>query len=348
MSDGSSKASLTILATLAILWSAYVGSTFLAPLTLALFLVALVWPVQGALQRWMPRALAVIITFAAVLVTMLALSAVVVWALENVWRTISGNAQRYQALYQAMADWLEENGIVLAGVWADTFNVDWMLRVGQQLLARASQTMSFWAIVIAYVLTLLVEVRHIGGSIDHYAGVGRAGLIRAGAAETARKLRLYMGVRTIVSAVTGAMIALIAYALGLPLAIEWGVIGFVLNFIPIIGPLVATVLPAAFAFAHIGDPLLAVLLFGGLTVLQFAGGNYIEPKIAGDALRLSPFIVLVAVFLWTFIWGVYGAFIGVPIAIAIACFAAQSPSSRWLLGFMGGKALPAPDGAGPS
>jgi len=338
LAGSSSKASLTLLTTLAIFWSAYVGYAFLAPLTLAVFLVAVVWPVQSALQRWMPKTIAVIVTFLLLVMTIVVLSTIVLWALDSIWRTLAANAQRYQQLYQTMADWLEEQGIALAALWAETFNVNWMLRIGQQMLARAGQTMTFWAVVIAYVLTLLVEVRYIGLGVERYTRPDIARVILAGAAETARKLRLYMVVRAVVSLATGVSMSLIAFALGLPLALEWGVIGFVLNFIPVIGPLVATVLPSAFAFAHIGDPWSAVLLFGGLTVLQFVGGSYIEPKIAGDALRLSPFIVLVAVFLWTFIWGIYGTFIGVPIAIAVACFAAQAPSSRWVLGILSGTA----------
>jgi AI-2 transport protein TqsA len=338
LAGSSLKASLTILTSLAIFWSAFVGYAFLAPLTLAFFLVAMVWPVQSAMQRFVPKTIAVIVTFLILVLTIVVLSTIVLWALDSIWRTLAGNVKRYQELYQAMANWLEEHGIVLAALWAETFNVNWMLRIGQQLLARTGQTMTFWAVVIAYVLTLLVEIRHIGLGVERYTNPDISRIIQAGTAETARKLRLYMGVRAVVSLATGVMISLIAIALALPLAVEWGVIGFVLNFIPVIGPLVATLLPTAFAFAHIGDPWSAVLLFGGLTVLQFVGGSYIEPKIAGDALRLSPFIVLVAVFLWTFIWGIYGTFIGVPIAIAVACFAAHSPSSQWVLGILSGTA----------
>jgi len=109
----------------------------------------------------------------------------------------------------------------------------------------------------------------------------------------------------------------------------------ILNFIPVVGSLIATFIPAAFALAHMGQPVLALVLLGTLTVLQFVGGNYIEPRISGDALRLSPFVILVAIFLWTFIWGIYGTFIGVPIAIAIATFVNHIPSCKWLLGFMG-------------
>jgi len=331
----SSNAALTILSVLALLWSAYVGSAFLAPLTLSVFLVALIWPIQVALCAWIPKALAVIITFLLLAALIVLLSSVTLWALESIWQTLNSNVQRYQAMYQSFADWLEKNDIIIAGLWADTFNVNWMLRFLQQMLARTGQTVSFWAVTIAYVLTALVEVEHMEGSIVKYCGPAVAATVHAGLAETARKLRLYMGVRAVVSLVTGLTITLIAFAVGLPLAVEWGVLGFVLNFIPFLGPLIATFIPALFALAHVGDPVFALLLFALLTVLQFLGGSYMEPRFSGGALRLSPFVILMTIFLWTCIWGIYGTFIGVPIVIAIAAFANHIPSWRWLLGFLG-------------
>jgi AI-2 transport protein TqsA len=64
-------------------------------------------------------------------------------------------------------------------------------------------------------------------------------------------------------------------------------------------------------------------------------GSYLEPRIAGNALSLSPTLVLFAVFLGAFIWGLFGAFIGVPIAIAIVAFCEQHPSTRWLSDILG-------------
>jgi predicted PurR-regulated permease PerM len=61
---------------------------------------------------------------------------------------------------------------------------------------------------------------------------------------------------------------------------------------------------------------LAAIVFVGLNVIQFLIGSYLEPRIAGAALSLSPFLVLFAVFFWAFLWGLPGAFIGVPIVIA--------------------------------
>src|SRR5262249_19136103 len=71
------------------------------------------------------------------------------------------------------------------------------------------------------------------------------------------------------------------------------------------------------------------ILFVGLTMIQFLIGNYLEPRITGAALAISPFAVIFAVFFWSFLWGIPGAVIGVPITIAILTLCEHSASTRW-------------------
>ena len=131
---------------------------------------------------------------------------------------------------------------------------------------------------------------------------------------------------------------------GLPLAQEWGVIAFALNYIPFIGPLVATVLPTLFAIAQFEAWQNAILVFGCLNLIQFLVGSYLEPRIAGSILSMSPFMVLFAVFFWTFLWGIAGAFIGVPIVIAVLTICEQHASSRWVAELFGAPAAHGTDG----
>ena len=129
------------------------------------------------------------------------------------------------------------------------------------------------------------------------------------------------------------MLALLA---GLELATAWGVIAFVLNDIPFIGPLVATVFPTLFALAQCESWRLAITVFLCLNLIQFLIGSYLEPRIAGAALAVSPFLVLFAVFFWAFLWGIPGAFIGVPIVIAILTVCEQRESTRWVATLLSG------------
>jgi predicted PurR-regulated permease PerM len=106
------------------------------------------------------------------------------------------------------------------------------------------------------------------------------------------------------------------------------VIAFILNFIPFIGSFVATLLPTFFAAAQFESLYAALVVFVGLNLLQFVIGSYIEPRLAGTAVSISPFMVLFTVFFWGVLWGVAGAFIGVPILIAFATVCTRHAPAR--------------------
>jgi AI-2 transport protein TqsA len=109
-----------------------------------------------------------------------------------------------------------------------------------------------------------------------------------------------------------------------------GIIAFVLNYIPFLGPLAVVVLSTLFAAAQFESWQMALAILAGMSLIQFSIGNYIEPLFAGTALAVSPFMVLFAVFFWSFLWGIPGAFIGVPMTMALLVMCEQSASTRWI------------------
>ena len=119
-------------------------------------------------------------------------------------------------------------------------------------------------------------------------------------------------------------------------ALEWGVIAFALNYIPFIGPFIATLFPTLLAMTQFSTWQAVVGSSSALNIIQFVIGSYVEPRVSGAVLAISPSVVLFAVFFWTFLWGLFGAFIGVPIAIAIITFCSYYPSSRWVADLLGG------------
>ena len=316
-------------------WALSVAESVFAPLAFALFIIAIAWPLQRRLQTKMPRLLALALTMAAVILVVVGFAWLVAWAAGRVGIFIVNDAARLQALYGAMTTWLEGHGIALAGVWANYFNVDQLIRLVQQVTSRLNTAASFLIVVFIYVLLGLLEVDDACLKLRHWRH-GRLGeVLLVGGAKTATKLRRYMLVRTLMSAITGLLVWTFAWLAGLPLAAEWGVIAFALNFIPFIGPFVATVFPTLFAVAQFKSWQMAVVVFACLNVIQFVVGSYLEPRFVGRSLSISPFIVLFAVFFWTFLWGVAGAFIGVPIVIAGLALCEQHPSTRWVVDLFG-------------
>ena len=160
-------------------------------------------------------------------------------------------------------------------------------------------------------------------------------MLTAGAQIT-RKFQKYMLVRTVASILTGLAVWLFVLLIELELSSAWGVLSFALNYLPYIGPLVVTALPALTAFIQTGSPETALFVLLGLLLIQFAIGSYLEPLISGSALAISPTVVIFSVLLWTFLWGALGAFLGVPVAIATLTICEQFPSTRWIADILSG------------
>lgn len=323
---------IAVLLTVAVL--AVAGSVF-APLAFALFIIALAWPVQRRLQTMLPRYAALALSFLLIVVTFLALGWLIAWAFGQVARWIIGESARFQQLYEVARLWLEERGIVIASFWSENFGIGWLLRTMQTISGRLNSTLTFWFITLVYVLLGLMEIEEFGRRIRGLRNRTVSRVLLEGSRQTAGKIRRYMVVRTAMSVVTGTLVWIFARAVGLPLAEEWGFIAFALNYIPFVGPFVATLLPSLLALTQYETWEAVLAIFIGLNVIQSIVGSYIEPRVSGSALSMSPALVLFSVFLWAYLWGIFGAFIGVPISIAVLTFCSQHESSLWIAELFG-------------
>jgi AI-2 transport protein TqsA len=315
----------------------YFARSILAPVALSLFVIAIVWPLQRALETRIPRLLALVVTLAVTLLVVTVLGYLIVWAFGTLGRWLIENALRLQALYMQWTDWLEEHGILVTSLLVENFNAGWLIRAVQEIGGRLHGLLTF--VVIAFVFTALglLEVDIARKNIESLGNKEAARTILQASTQIADKFQRYMLVRSAMSVLTGLVVWAFALLAGLELATAWGLIAFVLNYIPFIGPLVATVFPTLFALVQFGSWQLAAIVFLGLNVIQFLIGSYLEPRIAGAALRVSPFLVLFAVFFWAFLWGLPGAFIGVPIVIACLTLCEQRESTRWIAALLSGR-----------
>ena len=341
------KITATILAAVAIFFAAYQAASVFAPLVLALFIIAIVWPMHDWLQSRMPKLVALAISVIVIVAVCMAFASLVVWGFGRVGRAVVTDAPRYQVLYGNLVTWLDGHGISVAGLWAQHFNVGWLLRAAQHITGRINTTLSFWLITLTYVILGLLEVSDFRRKVEALDSREAARVLLDGAAATAVKFRKYVLVRTQMSATTGLLVGTFAWIAGLQFAAEWGVIAFALNYIPFIGPFIATLFPTLLAMTQFHSWQAVLGTFICLNIIQFAVGSYVEPRLSGSVLSISPFLVLFAILFWTFLWGLFGTFIGVPITLAILTFCGQHPSSRWLADLLGGPAQGQPKEISP-
>jgi AI-2 transport protein TqsA len=315
----------------------YFARSILAPVAFSLFVVAIVWPLQRALETRIPRLLALVVALVVTLLVVTVLGYLIVWAFGTVGRWLIENALQFQALYVQWTDWLEEHGILVTSLLVENFNAGWLVRAVQEIGGRLHGLVTFVVITFVFTALGLLEVDIARKHIESLGNKAAARTILQASTQIADKFQRYMLVRSAMSVLTGLVVWAFALLAGLELATAWGVIAFVMNYIPFIGPLIATVFPTLFALAQVGSWQLAVVVFVCLNLIQFVIGSYMEPRIAGAALSVSPFLVLFAVFFWAFLWGLPGAFIGVPIVIAALTLCEQRESTRWIATLLSGR-----------
>ena len=332
-----------IIAAILLAAAARQASVVFAPLALALFIIAIVWPLQNRLQAKIPKLLALAATIVVTIAVCLAFASLAAWGFGRVGRSLTADVARYQALYETTMTWLEGHGVSVAALWAQHFNVRWLLGTTQQIAGRVASTLSFWLIAVVYVLLGLLEVKDIKRRIELLDNRALARVLLDGSTATAARFRRYLLVRTQMSAMTGLLVGLFAWITGLQFAVEWGAIAFTLNYIPFIGPFIATLFPTLLAMTQFGSWQAVLGVFVCLNVIQFVVGSYIEPRVAGHTLSISPLAVLFSIFFWTFLWGIFGTFIGVPIALAILTFCDQNSNSRWISDLFGGAQMKSRD-----
>ena len=313
-----------ICATVLVLAGLWAARAVMTPVAFALFIIALVWPLQRRLRRALPQVISVLVSAAVALLAIALGGWLVVWSFGGIAQWVVANAARLQGLYMHAAALLEQRGLYAAELFAEQVNVLWLVQVLRAIGGSLQSVLSFCIVTLVFVILGLLEVEPLGRRLRRDGDTAALDTT----AEIAARLQTYMLVRFGMSALTGTAFWAFAAIYGLELQREWGVIAFVLNFIPFIGSFVATLLPTLFAAAQYGSLYTALVVFAGLNLLQFVIGSYIEPRLAGTAVSISPFMVLFAVFFWGVLWGIAGAFIGVPILIALATVCAKYPSLR--------------------
>src|ERR1700722_2398609 len=208
---GGAKVPLVIVAAVAVWFAAYEAASVFAPLALALFIIAIVWPLQRRLQSRLPRLVALAITIVFTVAICVAFASLAVWGFGRVGRALIADAPRYQALYDNLVKWLDDHAISVAGLWAQHFNLSWLLRAAQTMTGRISTTLRFWVIALVYVVLGLLEVEDFRRRVEALGNREAARVIIDGSAATAVKFRKYILVRTQVSAMTGLLVGAFAW-----------------------------------------------------------------------------------------------------------------------------------------
>ncbi len=299
---------LLILTTIATATALYWLAPIMIPFVLAVFLAFGVAPFIQILMRYLkvPRSLAVVATLLLGFVILNLVATLISTSLSQ----LAANADSYQEQFTLLVERassalpLEEYGIEPES-FANPLSTIPTKTVGGMLVYVMSTLLNLVSkgfLVLVFLFFLLIGGQKVERSIG---GVWE---------EVGVKIQRYIVTKTIMSGATGIAVGSILGVLGIDLALVFGFFAFILNFIPSLGSLVATLLPLpVILFSPDVTATTAVLAIALPALVQVVIGNFIDPRVMGESLDLHPVTILIALIFWGMIWGLVGMLLAVPL-----------------------------------
>ena len=299
------------------------------PFAVALFLIVLARPLQRAVERHAPRWVAVVACTLALLIVVAVIASGFALSLGQLAGRAPELAERLETVTEQARRWAERRGIPVPAD-QDGSLVERLFPLLSGMMRKGGVTLERLGLVVAFFVLGLLEVDAFRDKARTRLAASTGEAIVGTAEDIAHRVRRYIGALSITSLISGVATGLFALAVGLDSPLTWGLVAFLLNYVPTVGPFVSVVPPTLYALLQFGGVGRAALVFFGVGAIQFFIGNFLDPKIEGRALSMSALVVLLAVIFWGWVWGVLGALLGVPITAALLAVCERFERARWL------------------
>ena len=273
-----------------------------------------------------PNAVASLAALVLISTALLILTSIILAQINTVLVTTISYAERAPSAVASLFAWLGDDSQTAISNALRSVDVSSYLRTAA---GQASGITQGTVLVILFVGFLFVERIWFDTKLQSFIGdKEQADRVNKIIRSIIHRVNYYLLVKTMISAVTGAMTYVLAQAFGLELATAIGIITFVLNFIPNIGSIIATGLIALMAHVQFGDAGTTLAIFSISTIIQFVNGSVIDPMLMGRALRLSSFGIILFLAFWGAVWGIPGMFLSVPIMVMMLVVCSHVPQLR--------------------
>jgi predicted PurR-regulated permease PerM len=306
-------------------------TSIVLPFTIALLLAFVMYPMVLFLEKLhIPRIMSIILSVIIIIGGLSIFGAALFSSFKTILATYPKYEDRLTEIYLSLAEFFDlsydDRLSFFENLWAQ-LGVRSQVRIITLSLSNSFIVFLKDALMVSlFVVFLLVEASYFKEKVNLAFENQRSGQIQKISVDVIRQVSRYLSIKFVISLVTGIVVAVGLNLVGLEFAMVWGVIQFILNFIPSIGSITAGVGAALFALLQFWpDPapiiLVAFIMLGTNMII----GNVLEPKIMGDNLGLSPIAVLLSLVAWGWLWGFAGMIMAVPMTVIIRIICENLP-----------------------
>lgn len=285
-------------------------------------------PVTWLRARRIPTAVAVTFVVVILFAVLSGVGAVVGQSVNDFTAAVPRYQQRFDVLWSSFQAWL-------AGLPFDTPSLEGLelLQPGSIMgllgtgLKGVVAALSNTLLVVLSLVFMLLEAASFPRKLELAFGADPSDVGRFAA--IVGQVQQYLAIKTVVSLLTGIVAGGLVALLGLDFALLWGLIAFLLNYIPTLGSVIAGIPPVLLALVQIG-PGAAVLVALGYVVINLVLGNLVEPSLMGRRLGLSTLVVFLSLVFFGWMWGTVGMLLAVPLTMVVKIFLENSEDLRWV------------------
>lgn len=321
---------ISAFAVVLVLYLLIVGEALLLPLVIAIAL----WYLINTLAAAFAKIRIAKFQFPSIVCRLASLFTFVllIWGLINFLGGRADDVMQVIPVYQEnLTERFQDLPLVVVSAFQDQLITDWI-----DLPAYATSVASSFAGILAsgglimiYVLFLFLEQGNFDQKIAAlFSSSGSEQDVRKIIGRIRNDIQKYISIKMFTSSLTGVLSYIFLRIVDVDFAGVWGLLIFLLNFIPTVGSIIATIFPAMIALAQSDGYTLFILVLAGIGALQICIGNILEPRLMGNSFNLSPIVILLNLGLWQYIWGIPGMFLCVPFLIILTIILSHFPQTR--------------------
>jgi predicted PurR-regulated permease PerM len=310
------------------------ASPIIVPFLLAVFITIITTPLFITLLRWgIPTPVTLAILIVLIFVIGLFGIGIVGQSISELSRNLTDYQQRLEAVIDGAADWLASVGIQAPeSAIEEALNAKNIMKIVGGVLGGFRSLFGNALIIFLIVVFMLLEVAFLPSRIKNLPGITSTTYEYLEA--VVDNLRGYMGIKTVMSLVTGAAVGVFTALMGVDYAILLGLLAFLLNYVPSIGSIIAAVPGILLALIQYGFGRMVIVAIGYIAINGIVS-NLVEPRFVGRKLGLSPVIVIVSLIFWGWVLGPVGMLLSVPLTMTVKIAMESADETKWISILMG-------------
>ena len=337
MSESSYKTTsviVTMAALVVVIAGMKAASSIIVPFIFSIFIAIICAPLLSWLtKKKVPSVLAVLMILFTVLLTGFLLMLAVGSSIEQFSQALPGYQANLQVQFNGFITWLDGLGFEISGSGIrEAFNPGSAISMINKILDGLGNLFTNAFLIIFTVLFILLEASSFPAKINAMA---RQGDIQFDYIDHfLSSVQRYIGLKTITSFITGVLVTILLAMQGVDFPVLWGMLAFLLNYIPNIGSIIAAVPAVMLALVQFGIGMAAGTALGYL-VINVLIGSVIEPKVMGRGMGLSVLVVFLSLIFWGWVFGPMGMILSVPLTMLVKLALENRESTKWISVLLG-------------